>query len=259
MEDRWTLADLNYHEALREQARLAGGTVHEEAGMTFTLGPHPHPVANTAFRTLSSAPARTLVERALAFYAEHRHSFGLLTRDHPADSDLAEAARRCGLVPMATPPEMIATSRIGEKPPPPDSEFRRVADRATLGDFAEVAGRAWATYGVPPEVPRLLFVREESLGFPHVFAVVGYWRGEPVSGALAVLSHGIAGVYWVSTVPEARGRGFGEAATRWVTNAAFDAGARWVSLQASPMGEKIYRRMGFVEIGRYRLFLGPEL
>ena len=66
-----------------------------------------------------------------------------------------------------------------------------------------------------------------------------------------VLSHGIAGIYWVGITPEARKRGLAEACTRWVGNAAFERGARCVVLQASPQGEPIYRRMGYREICRY--------
>jgi hypothetical protein len=35
-------------------------------------------------------------------------------------------------------------------------------------------------------------------------------------------------------------------------------GYRWGVLQASPMGEAVYRRMGFREHARYPLFLTPE-
>jgi predicted GNAT family acetyltransferase len=66
-----------------------------------------------------------------------------------------------------------------------------------------------------------------------------------------ILTHGIGGVYWVGTVPAARSRGLAAAVTRAVGNLAFDAGARVVVLQASVMGEPVYRRLGYVEVTRY--------
>jgi len=41
------------------------------------------------------------------------------------------------------------------------------------------------------------------------------------------------------------------------TNAAFDLGARTVSLQASPMGFPVYERMGYHTVGGYQLWLPP--
>jgi predicted GNAT family acetyltransferase len=67
-------------------------------------------------------------------------------------------------------------------------------------------------------------------------------------------SHGIAGVYWVATLPDARKQGYAERITRFVCHHAFAAGARAVILQASRGGETIYRRIGFEEITRYRTY-----
>ena len=63
---------------------------------------------------------------------------------------------------------------------------------------------------------------------------------------------------WVVTLPEARGRGLGEACTRLAGNRAFELGARCMILQASSHGEPTYLRMGYREITRYRWYVkGP--
>jgi predicted GNAT family acetyltransferase len=77
-----------------------------------------------------------------------------------------------------------------------------------------------------------------------------------VGGALALLSHGIGGVYWVGTVPEARKRGIAPLCARAVTHFCFDHGVRSVVLQASKQGEPIYRALGFAEFTRYPWFIG---
>lgn len=86
---------------------------------------------------------------------------------------------------------------------------------------------------------------------PHVAAFVARLDGVPVAAAMTLVTHGVAGIYWVGTTPEARGRGLAEACTRLATNAGFDLGAQVAALQASVMGEPIYLRMGYREITRY--------
>jgi ribosomal protein S18 acetylase RimI-like enzyme len=68
---------------------------------------------------------------------------------------------------------------------------------------------------------------------------------------MCILTHGVAGIYWVGTMPAARGKGLAELCTRAAGNAGFDMGARVASLQASVMGEPVYRRMGYIEVTRY--------
>jgi predicted acetyltransferase len=56
----------------------------------------------------------------------------------------------------------------------------------------------------------------------------------------------------VGVLPDARGRGLAELVTHAVTQAAFELGAPLVVLQATPMGEPVYRRMGFEQFQTYR-------
>jgi predicted GNAT family acetyltransferase len=90
---------------------------------------------------------------------------------------------------------------------------------------------------------------------PHLVAVLGCVGGEPASAAMAIHTHGIAGAYWVGTAPAARGKGLAELCTRTVGNAAFDRGATAVVLQASTMGEPIYKRMGYEAVTQYPYYV----
>ena len=81
--------------------------------------------------------------------------------------------------------------------------------------------------------------------------------GGPISTAMIIFSALVAGVYWVGTTSGARRTGLAEACTRYVTNAALDQGARAVTLQASPMGEPIYTRLGYRTFDRLRWYVVP--
>ena len=88
----------------------------------------------------------------------------------------------------------------------------------------------------------------------HVVTVGAFDEGALVSGAVVMFSHGVAGVYGVGTAKAARGRGLAELVTRTVTNMGFDGGAPYVTLQATTMGEPIYRRLGYQELYRFANF-----
>lgn len=252
-EELLLLGDLNYAEALREQTRGCSGTIVEEDGIVVTLAPHPHPVINNAIRVDARMDAAMCFDRIVNFYVPRGHGYTIVLRAAADDSDLVRAAGSEELVELLTPPAMVVEEPLEEREAPADCQLRWVEDKKRAADYRSVVAEAWQTYGVPAEATNALFAREDGLLLPHLHAVVAYLEGAPVGAAYALRSHGIAGIYWVSTVPAARGRGIGEACTRAVTNRCFAEGAGAVSLQASPMGEPIYRRMGFEEIGRYRL------
>ncbi len=254
------LSDLNLAEALRESARSSGGSILEGEGYLLTAGPGAHPMLNGALRLDPSLDASAFMQRTRTFYGERGHGYSLTLREHVADSDLAKAAQEAGLSPTLELPAMVVQHRLEDVAPRAGTVLRRVVDSRGVSDFRNVAAEAWSTYGIPPPVIASVFSREELLLLPHAVAVVAYVDKTPLAAAMMFLSHGIAGIYWVSSVSHARGRGLGEACTRAVTNAGFDLGARAVVLQASPMGDAIYRRMGYAEISKYRLFwsLGPE-
>lgn len=252
------LADLNYIEAMRDQTRGCEGTIIEEEGVCMMLGPAPHPVLNVLVRLDDRCSGDECVEQAMGLFEASRHGFTVILRNSVDDSDVREAAIAAGLVPLLSPTEMVVHERVDAPDLGDDVVIRVVADPAGVADFANVAADAWTTYGMSPEVTRQTFANGMLARAPHVRAVVAYRDGRPVSCALAHASHGIAGLYWVGTVRDSRGRGLGEACTRAVTNLAFDFGARFVSLQASPMGEPIYSRIGFEAIATYELLAALE-
>jgi ribosomal protein S18 acetylase RimI-like enzyme len=250
-EDLIELSDLNYAEAMRDLSRRAGGAVHDEDGLLLFAGGHSLPVlANAAMRTGSRLAAADVLERARRFFGAHGRGFTVLIRAH-ADADLAEASAAAGLIALGEMPAMVLDHRLDEAVPPPGVELRRVTSADDVAAYGAVMGAAYATYGMPADVLPGMLNSLETLRAPHIVAVLACLDGRPAAGAMTVVTHGVAGVYWVGTTPEARGRGLAELCTRAAGNAGFDLGGRIASLQASPMGEPVYRRMGYVEVTRY--------
>ena len=248
------LGDQSYLEALREQARATGGAIDERDGLLLICGPGRHPIFNYAVRTDPARDASGAFARAERCFTERGVGFTVVTMNAHDDSAMGAAARNAGLAPLASPPAMFCTHRPPAAKPPDRVRLERVRDAAGLDAFRDVSKAAWATYGIPEKVTAALFGRLAMVAAEHVHAVVAYDSGTPLSCALVLLSHGVGGVYWVGTSPAGRGRGFAEACTRTVTNIGFDLGARMVTLQASPMGDPIYRRIGYRQIGSYSLY-----
>ena len=90
---------------------------------------------------------------------------------------------------------------------------------------------------------------------PAASIVVARRAAEPVATAMTYESDGVASLQWVGTVPAARSAGLGALVTVLATNLAFEHGASSCTLQASPMGEPIYLRLGYETIYRYEEFV----
>ncbi|MDO5729366.1 MAG: GNAT family N-acetyltransferase [Actinomycetaceae bacterium] len=91
---------------------------------------------------------------------------------------------------------------------------------------------------------------------PHWRAAVIY-QGDRVTcfGKLTMTpEHQTAGLYYISTDPDYRGQGLAKDLCTTLTNHGFELGAREVILQASTLGEFVYKHLGYTEIGRYYSF-----
>lgn len=122
---------------------------------------------------------------------------------------------------------------------PTDLEMRPVG-AAEWDDFLATTA---SSFGMPPPMVEALYV-PAMLELPGLRAFVGYVDGRPVATAISARTGTTVGVYSIGTIPEARGHGYGTAAT-WHLLRDADPGWEVAVLQASEMGRPIYERMGF--------------
>ena len=69
--------------------------------------------------------------------------------------------------------------------------------------------------------------------------------GKPAATSLLFIDQNTAGIYYVSTLPAFRNKGCGLRITQAAMQSAREAGCKNVILQATPMGERLYRRLNF--------------
>jgi len=251
------LGDLNLAESHREISRWNPNTdMAEQGDILFVCGANTFPAINFVIRVgrqPKSSPDK-LVSQAKEFFAKRKRSFTIIVRAH-IDKDLIDQCKELKLYQISNSPGMFIDGILEDKPLPDGVTLQHVTNQMMVNDFAEVIALSFSTLGFPEEAHRSVFRDPGAFRVPHLYAVVAYRDNKPVSCALALMSHSIAGIYYVGTVEAARGMGLAEHCTRAVGNAAFKLGARCVVLQASIYGEPVYERMGYREFTRYPWFV----
>lgn len=250
---------LNLIDSSRQLFELDGGAVVEAGdGWLFGAGSSSHPmISNAAFRSDGSVNPAEFISKATDFFAARGRGFSIWIRgDQPEDQDLTSAVAKGGLQLVYEMPEMILGAPVEQLPLPDGVELRQLSEVGQAEDYWKVAAASYTSIGFPPEV-FAGYSKHDGLLAENVIAFIAYLDSEPVGIAMTIVSHGVAGIYWVGSLEQARGKGLGRAVTAAATNAGFELGAEVASLQASPMGKPIYEAMGYETVFDYRLFMSP--
>jgi hypothetical protein len=251
--------DANLVESLREGARWQrGAQLQEDGGVLLARGSTSFPVglSNGVMRLDPALPPREVLARAREFFAADGRSFTLWVRGEP-DADVEALALEQKLLRLSEVPTpwMVLRRRLPEPPLPAGVTLALARDAADIADVVAVSQQAWAPVGLPPAETASLLARPERLLAPHLAWALAREGGRPVATAMTLNAYGVAGIYWVGTVPDARRRGLAEIVTRAAGNAGFDAGMRVAALQASVMGHPVYLRMGYETVAHTRWYL----
>lgn len=138
-------------------------------------------------------------------------------------------------------------------PSPVGLTINRVEDSAALKQWTRVSRIGFGTPEAAEE--RLFELFSDSAFEPHVQCYLAVLNGQPVATSQFFLSAGVAGIYNVTCLPEARGQGIGAAIALAPLLEARRRGYRIGILQASSMGYPVYLRLGFQEYGRLNFYL----
>ena len=142
---------------------------------------------------------------------------------------------------------------------PTELVIKEVANTAMLKIHSAISMSGFAA---TPESARNYYDNYLATGFGkgtpwHHY--VAWLRDTPVAIASLLLHTGLAGIYGVATIPEARKQGIGAALTLHAMHEARGLGYRIAMLAPSQMGLNMYHKIGFQEVGLTYYYLSSSL
>ena len=227
-----------------------GGTQRDDERIAWTVGGSPIDYHNCVVRAdLRPAEADAEIQAWLAELRARRLPGSWHVGPSTRPADLGRRLARHGFAHATDEIGMAAGLEAvpGRVPAPAGMAIERVRDERSLAAWtgtlargfgegereAAWVGSAYAAIGLDDGVP-----------WRHLLARLD---GEPVATSSLFLAAGVAGVYFVFTVPGARRRGIGAAITLAALHEARALGCRAAVLGSSAMGRSVYLRLGFEE------------
>ena len=240
--------EANLFEYFEYLSRSANVELYEHPDMTGVITGIPHPLMNGVFRTqLTSDNAHDAIEEALKHFESRKVPCTWWVGSAARPTDLGMRLEAHGLVygedvsGMAA--DLLALNEDSDAPP--GLTIEPVGDKETLEQWVNAA---LIGFGLPDSSKNACFNLFTGVGFDMPLRnYVGLMDGKPVAASQLFLAAGVAGIYWVATVPEARRQGIGKVLTLAPLREARAMGYRVGILTPSKMGLGVYRRIGFDE------------
>ena len=264
------LSDLSEHRLVKESIKANWKNYHYCLGrspsvelsigryLTWLITSMPDHFLNLVVCTeLPSEGADKLIERALT----HFRSLNIRRLSWLAEEGVPATGIKKYLVAHGlTFDESFATEMAVDLMAVPESlplpaglKIIPVEDGVTLLKWIHVASIG---FDVPQEFEKIWydFFVESVLDLPFR-SYLALLKGQPVATSQLFLSAGVAGIYNVTCLPEARGQGIGAAITLAPLQDARAMDYRIGILQASELGYRVYRRLGFQDYGKLSVYL----
>jgi ribosomal protein S18 acetylase RimI-like enzyme len=253
IDDSQARADQNLFDAFRIMVTcMPKGEARERDGLLVTASGLPTSQFNIAWVTRPLEKPRETLQWGTDYFDERRLPFIVRVRER-FDTASEAAMQGLKLAYAESVPGMILADpgRRGNA-----VEGLTISDATDDDTLAANAALISASFGAPRHFARQLIMCA-TLGPPDTKTFTGYLNGKAVATCSLFVTGRVAGIFNVSTLPEARGRGIGEAITWHAVHAGAERGALIASLQASEMGRPIYQRMGFRLTANYLAFGRP--
>jgi len=243
------VATEGFHEAWRAMTeRFPGGSWDRQDGLVTIVTGMPVAPFNGVWSTSAEVDQTELLSRVDAL-ASSDLPFNVQLRAQ-ADAALSEVLRSRDFVQTTDIPLMFTTpAELVARP-----AAMEMTDVATYDDLGEHLRLLELAFGMPADLTRRGFPFA-LFAMPGVRSSLGSVDGEVVTTGLSVRVGDSVGIFNIATPEQHRGKGYGGAVTAELARTAFARGATSAWLQASPLGEPVYRGLGFATVESWQQWI----
>lgn len=247
-------ADINLRESIKNIGENApkGEVIENENYMLTTIGLNTtESHANAVFSLDDSNPEKVFKE-SNDFFKKRGFDY-IFWIGEARDHNMEKYLKKLGYEPSREPgtPLMVIDRRLEIPKLDIDTDLKKVESQGQINDYIDLVDEC---FELGEEVARDMFNSSNVLNSRNNAAYLIYYKGKAVSGVQIYRTDDVAGIYWVATREEMRGKGLGKYISALGTNTAFDMGVDKVILQASKLGKYVYDRIGYDLIGYYRTY-----
>lgn len=225
----------NHCELFFLDARVKNGVIHQQDGLCWTYTEKDN-AGTVLFPALSGDT--TLLDTMMDFYQKHQaKNIGCWSLQPAATANLDVLLLARGFQPGWQPCWMsLDLQTFNTRYPAPEGLHIAPDNQTSLHAVNELpyagdnsSGSTGLQYEDRMRVQRF----------------VATWNGNIVAQTLLLFGGGVAGIYNVGVVPQARGKGIGKAIVSAACLYAREQGYHYATLNANPMGRPIYEQLGF--------------
>jgi GNAT superfamily N-acetyltransferase len=220
----------------------------------------PNGVLFTRFASMDERYVLQKIREVMDYFGARGAGFGWSVGPSTRPSQLAAILESRGFVYSASTTGMAVDMLAMREDVPHNKELEitEIQDLAHLSILRDLEMRG---FGATEEMAQLYHDVYAGAGFSNGLPwrhFLGWLRGEPVAIASLLYSAGVAGIYGIATVPEARRQGVGAAMTLHVLRYARSTGYRIAILSPTDMSEAIYRHIGFNDYCKIHHYGSPQ-